>query len=215
MTMTELADYADVPLRLAVKAVGAMVDLGMVVMDGEVMTAPKFTTRQYESDDVTARTRRHRKERSNDVPSENVGTFQRGSQERSRNGRRNAPETETETETEKNLSAEADRPPTSTTDPRFVEFWNVYPRHVGKPDALRALGKALKRADLPTIVAGARRYAADPNREEQFTPHPATWLNREGWADDPLPPRLGPRPQEDASRARIAARQANPLASAL
>jgi hypothetical protein len=108
MTVAELADYADVPLRLASKALARMVELGLVVIDGGVITAPKFTQRQYESDNVTARTQKHR-ERSNDVPTDEVGTFQPSSLERSRNGRRNtqpsrerapAPPTETETETE-------------------------------------------------------------------------------------------------------------------
>lgn len=97
MTTAELADYADVPVRLASKALAAMVGLGMVVMDGDAVTVPKFTVRQYESDDVTARTRKHR-ERSKDVPTEDVGTFQPSSVKRSRNGRRNTPETETEKE---------------------------------------------------------------------------------------------------------------------
>lgn len=100
-------------------------------------------------------------------------------------------DTETEEEQEHTSDRESDEPPKSTNDARFAEFWKAYPRHVGKPDALRALGRALKRTDLETILAGARRYAADPNREDAYTAHPATWLNREGWADDPLPPRNG------------------------
>jgi hypothetical protein len=33
------------------------------------------------------------------------------------------------------------------------------------------------------------RYRNDPNREPEFTAHPATWLNAGRWDDDPLPPR--------------------------
>jgi hypothetical protein len=39
------------------------------------------------------------------------------------------------------------------------------------------------------ILGGAVRLRDDPNREQQFTPHPTTWLNRDGWEDEPLPPR--------------------------
>lgn len=88
MTFAELARYADVSVRIIKPTLETMVSLGMVVLDGPVIRLPNFTHRQFESDDVTARTRAHRersKERSNAVPS---------------NVRRNTPETETETETE-------------------------------------------------------------------------------------------------------------------
>lgn len=73
----------------------------------------------------------------------------------------------------------------------FEEFWLAYPRHVGKPKAQAAFVKAAKRADPGKIIAGAGRYRADPNRQDAFTAHPATWLNRDGWDDDPLPGREG------------------------
>jgi hypothetical protein len=71
----------------------------------------------------------------------------------------------------------------------FDAFWLIYPRRVGKPKALAAFLKALTRASADVILAGAQRLRDDPNREPQFTPHPTTWLNRDGWEDDPLPPR--------------------------
>lgn len=84
------------------------------------------------------------------------------------------------------------KPPTrtrATGDPAFDEFYAAYPRHVGRPAALKAWAKAITRAGPAEIIAGALRYANDPNREDQFTAHPATWLNRDGWGDDPLPDR--------------------------
>lgn len=71
----------------------------------------------------------------------------------------------------------------------FASFWTIYPRKVGKPKALAAFLKALERAPADVILAGAQRFHDDPNREPQFTPHPTTWLNRDGWGDDPLPAR--------------------------
>ena len=73
------------------------------------------------------------------------------------------------------------------TTSSFTDFWSVYPRKVGKVDALKAYAKALKIATAEEILEGAKRYAQDPNREMQFTAHPATWLNRGSWNDDPLP----------------------------
>lgn len=82
-------------------------------------------------------------------------------------------------------------------DPLFDEFWRTYPRRVGKDDARRAwagtrskLGAA-QRADPRHIIAAAARYRDDPNRVDQFTAHPATWLNQGRWDDDPLPARDG------------------------
>ncbi len=72
----------------------------------------------------------------------------------------------------------------------FDRFWSVYPRRVGKEGAKKAFLKAVKQVGADVIVAGARRFAEDPNLpEKQFIPHPATWLNRGSWDDEPLPPR--------------------------
>lgn len=72
----------------------------------------------------------------------------------------------------------------------FREFWNTYPRRAGKQAAIKAYCKALKTTDAETVIKGAARFRDDPNREDQFTPHPATWLNQGRWDDEPLPSRL-------------------------
>ncbi len=67
-----------------------------------------------------------------------------------------------------------------------VEFWPVYPRKVGKGQALKAYRAARKQSDCQTITAGARRYAAErAGQDQQFTRHAATWLNGQGWLDEP------------------------------
>lgn len=70
------------------------------------------------------------------------------------------------------------------------QFWAIYPRRTAKGRVADALTKALKKASLDDILAGAERYRDDPNREDAFTQYPATWLNAEGWEDDPLPLRV-------------------------
>ncbi len=99
MTLAEIADYAGMKEREVGPALEAMVRLGMVTVDEGVVSLPNFTSRQYESDNVTARTREHR-ERSKDVPKDDVGTFQRSSREQLNVARRNTPETESETDTD-------------------------------------------------------------------------------------------------------------------
>lgn len=73
-------------------------------------------------------------------------------------------------------------------DSAFDEFWSIYPRKVGKAQARKAFAKALEEYDVKVITEGARKLAADPNLPEiRFVPYPATWINREGWEDDPHP----------------------------
>lgn len=89
----------------------------------------------------------------------------------------------------------------------FDAFWATYPRRVGKPKALAAYTKATGRASPSVILDGARRYRDDPHREAAFTAHPTTWLNRDGWDDDPLPPRRdgppGRRSTDDIVRGHL------------
>jgi hypothetical protein len=74
----------------------------------------------------------------------------------------------------------------------FDQFWDWYPRKVGKPDAVKAYEKAVKKHGEQVIIAGVERLRLDPNLpEKSFIPHPATWLNREGWNDEPFPARNG------------------------
>jgi hypothetical protein len=72
-------------------------------------------------------------------------------------------------------------------DPLFAEFWKLYPLKKGKGDAARAYTKARKRASHSEIIAGVARAAPDWIKLEdvRFIPHPATWLNRDGWHDEP------------------------------
>lgn len=87
------------------------------------------------------------------------------------------------------LNHPKNHPDTKTRAEAFAEFWSIYPRRIGKRGAEGEFERALKRADLATILAGAARYRDDPNREDAFTKHPSTWLHQDCWDDDPLPSR--------------------------
>lgn len=96
--------------------------------------------------------------------------------------------------------------PLITTDvvavDRFDEFYAIWPKKVGKPNAKKAWVKAIKLADPDEVIAGARLYAQNPHLpDRQFIPHPATWLNRHGWNDDlPTAPSSGrPTPTQRAA----------------
>lgn len=66
-------------------------------------------------------------------------------------------------------------------------FWPSYPRKVGREAALKSFVK-LKPDDglLETILTAVKRQAASDQwqRDKQFIPHPATWLNGKRWQDE-------------------------------
>jgi uncharacterized protein YdaU (DUF1376 family) len=70
-------------------------------------------------------------------------------------------------------------------DDGFDDFWQVYPKKVGKQDALKAWPKAIKAAELSAIVEGARSYAASHEPSYQYWKNPAGWLNGNRWQDQP------------------------------
>lgn len=64
----------------------------------------------------------------------------------------------------------------------FAEFWEAYPRKIGKGQAERAYATALRHADHGQIMAALRSQRFDG--PERFIPHPATWLNSKRWLDE-------------------------------
>lgn len=86
MTHGELARYADVRPREVAPALETMRSLGMLTVEGDLISVCNWDSRQHESDVSTPRTQAHRersKEQGKTVPTNRV---------------RNAPETETESE---------------------------------------------------------------------------------------------------------------------
>ena len=79
----------------------------------------------------------------------------------------------------------------------FDEFWEIYPRKIGKLAAEKAYDKAIRNATIDRIREGAKKFAARcKNTEQQYIPHPATWLNAGRWDDQPVAPAdrtFGPR----------------------
>ena len=101
-------------------------------------------------------------------------------------------EADADAEEDKNTSTPQTPPakPKKTSDEslEFLKFWEAYPRKVGKPNAARAFAKALRTATAEDIMSGLFTHLpAWAESDPQFTPHPATWLNRNGWTDFPPP----------------------------
>ena len=69
------------------------------------------------------------------------------------------------------------------------EIYAIYPRKVGRPAALKAITKALKKHPVDYLLDRTSAYSAAvrrwPEDAKQFIPHPATWFNQERFDDDP------------------------------
>jgi hypothetical protein len=77
--------------------------------------------------------------------------------------------------------------PEDPPEPSFEDFWTVYPRKRDKGHAKTAWERAVKKASASVIYFAAERLAASRG-DPQFIPYPATWLNGEGWLDEPEQP---------------------------
>lgn len=67
----------------------------------------------------------------------------------------------------------------------FAEFYDLFPRKVGRGQAAKAYKAALKKTDAETILDGLRaQLPTFAKAEQKFIPHASTWLNGERWADE-------------------------------
>ena len=67
---------------------------------------------------------------------------------------------------------------------RFDTFWKHYPRKVSKPNALKAWIKIKPDDELTKTIISAISKQNLSAKEEQFIPHPASWLNGRRWEDE-------------------------------
>jgi hypothetical protein len=92
----------------------------------------------------------------------------------------------------------------------FEQFWESYPRKIGKRTAQTAWQRAIKRTDPERILAGVTNWLPTWSRgDPKFIPHPTTWLNRDGWLDQPPPATSGLNPSLQAVLAHAQQRKAN------
>jgi uncharacterized protein YdaU (DUF1376 family) len=85
-------------------------------------------------------------------------------------------------------SRKPEAPPPVCDEPKgFLEWFAAYPRKVGRDSAVKAYRGALAKGDSEEILDGLRRARGaweQAGTEARYIPHPATWLNRRGWADE-------------------------------
>lgn len=69
---------------------------------------------------------------------------------------------------------------------QFSEFWEHYPRKVGRKTAKRAFEKAIQKVSLGALVDAVEQQKCGnqwTRDNGEFIPHPTTWLNGERWLD--------------------------------
>jgi len=65
-------------------------------------------------------------------------------------------------------------------------IYDAYPRKVAKPDALKAIRRAMREYDPYYLVERTKAYASAIGwKDKQFIPYPATWFNKRMFNDDP------------------------------
>lgn len=73
---------------------------------------------------------------------------------------------------------------------RFAEFWQAYPKKVGKASCLKAWMKLKPDTDLFSQIMNAltKQKASEQWQREagRFIPNPLTWINQGRWDDEPV-----------------------------
>jgi hypothetical protein len=172
----------------AQSVIDAMVSVGLIDPIDGGLKVRNWEQRQYVSD--TDPTNKERQKRYREKSKAGGGVTVTDAK-RPRNGRvtRTETDTDTETDTERTKKKRVAAP----TD-GFEEFYEAFPRRIGKGQALKAYRMAMHKTDASTLLNGAKGYAkARQGEDKQFTKHPATWLNGMCWLDEPDKAPEGPK----------------------
>lgn len=99
----------------------------------------------------------------------------------------NGPKQSTRSNTLSNTSTD---PPYSPPAALFDHFWSQYPRKKARDRARKAFER-LSKADQRAAIAALPDWPFSD--DQQYQPHPTTWLNQRRWEDEPdapSPPRI-------------------------
>lgn len=75
----------------------------------------------------------------------------------------------------------------SELDEQAAKIYELYPRKAARPDAIKAIKKALKGVGYTNLYAKTQKYATavkESQKELSYIPYPATWFNREEYNDN-------------------------------
>ena len=69
----------------------------------------------------------------------------------------------------------------------FMNFWNIYPKKVGKANAMKKFKTKCKNEKQYSFIMNALKIQIETTyskREKKYIPDPATWINQERWNDE-------------------------------
>jgi hypothetical protein len=96
--------------------------------------------------------------------------------------------TDTDTDTDTVPDTVPPKPPKGEQIAGFEEFWNAYPRKIGKQEAMKAWQKHNgKRPELSCIISKLEELKKTEQWSKDggtYIPYPARWINRGGWHDE-------------------------------
>jgi hypothetical protein len=85
----------------------------------------------------------------------------------------------------------------------FSSFWRLYPKRVGKGEALKAWKKNRCEKITESILLALENQLAWLTRENgKYIPNPATWLNQKRWEDEPPAPATALMSDKNAQAAK-------------
>ena len=93
--------------------------------------------------------------------------------------------------------------PSKSSDPFFDDFWKAYPRKTNKGFAKKVFEKLkVDDAMLTKMIQAihAQNKTVWKDKDQQYIPHPSTWLNGERWDDEIV---VKPMSASDREKARI------------
>lgn len=162
-----------IPIKGLLDSLQVLKSLSILDFNDHQVTVTNWRKRQFVSDNVTARTRRHKANRTHgrNVPGNGQDLFPGTAPEQNR------------TDTDNTLSE---------PDISFEHFYVAYPRHEGKKRAEMAWKKVLKKGNgtVQAIMDALERQRVHKEHlrtSGQFCPewpHPASWLSGERWNDE-------------------------------
>lgn len=88
---------------------------------------------------------------------------------------------------------------------KVKEIYQAYPKKVNESSALKAITKALKKTDYETLLERTKAYAkAREGENDQYTPHPENWFNKERFNDKPSTWKSSPSTTSNQPRQTVA-----------
>lgn len=149
------------------------------VLDGDVVSG--WTKRQVNREDGSAERAKQWREAKKEAAKTQSNAVERSRTQSNATDRSRTPDKDKDKDKEVN-------PLTPASPVGFAEFWETYPKKIGKGAAEKAFQKyKIGGKLLPNVLKAIERARGSEQWRKdggQYIPNPATWLNQRRWEDD-------------------------------